>query len=76
MAASQRPASLVTLGEPSGAAGLGDRSRPGTWSRPRTTRSAPRNLRTMAKRAKAKIIEVKGASHVVMVSQPKETGRR
>ena len=28
------------------------------------------NLRTMAKRAKAKITEVKGASHVVMVSQP------
>ena len=40
MAASQRPASLVTLGEPSGAPAWAS-SRPGRSSRPRTTRSAP-----------------------------------
>ena len=73
MAAAQRPASLITLGEPSG---------PPAWATipsyylvagARTTRSAPPNLRIMAKRAKAKTVEVKGASHVVMISRPRET---
>jgi pimeloyl-ACP methyl ester carboxylesterase len=31
------------------------------------------NLRTMAKRAKAKIVEIKGSSHVAMISHPRET---
>ena len=72
MAASQRPASLVTLGEPSGAP---------AWASIPSWAVVPTkdhtigtgNLRTMAKRAKAKITEVKGASHVVMVSQPGAT---
>ena len=69
MAASQRPASLVTLGEPSGAPAW--TSIP-SWAVIPTKDNTigTGNLRTMAKRAKAKITEVKGASHVVMVSQP------
>jgi pimeloyl-ACP methyl ester carboxylesterase len=69
MAASQRPASLVTLGEPSGAPAWA--SIP-SWAVVPTKDNTigTGNLRTMAKRAKAKITEVKGASHVVMVSQP------
>ncbi|MDA0185340.1 alpha/beta hydrolase [Solirubrobacter phytolaccae] len=72
MAVSQRPASLVTLGEPSG---------PPAWTSIPSFALIPTkdntigtgNLRTMAKRAKAKIVEVKGASHVVMTSQPQVT---
>jgi pimeloyl-ACP methyl ester carboxylesterase len=72
MAASQRPASLVTLGEPSG---------PPAWESIPSWALIPTkdntigtgNLRTMAKRAKARIAEVRGASHVVMTSQPKIT---
>jgi pimeloyl-ACP methyl ester carboxylesterase len=72
MAVSQRPASLVTLGEPSG---------PPAWASIPSWAVIPTkdntigagNLRTMAKRAKAKITEVRGASHVVMMSQPEAT---
>lgn len=72
MAVSQRPASLVTLGEPSGAP---------AWATIPSYALIPTkdntigtgNLRTMAKRAKAKIQEVRGASHVVMTSQPQTT---
>jgi len=72
MAVSQRPASLVTLGEPSG---------PPAWATIPSYALIPTkdntigtgNLRTMAKRAKAKITEVRGASHVVMTSQPELT---
>ena len=72
MAASQRPASLVTLGEPSGAPAWA--SIP-SWAVVPTKDNTigTGNLRTMAKRAKAKITEVKGASHVVMISQPGAT---
>ncbi len=75
MAASQRPASLVTLGEPSGAPAWA--SIP-SWALIPTKDNTigTGNLRTMAKRAKAKIAEVKGASHVVMISQPERDGRR
>jgi len=74
MAASQRPASLVTLGEPSG---------PPAWASIPSYALIPTkdntigtgNLRTMAKRAKAKITEVRGASHVVMTSQPEITAQ-
>jgi pimeloyl-ACP methyl ester carboxylesterase len=72
LAASQRPASLVTLGEPSG---------PPAWATipsyaliagaDKTIGTA--NLRSMAKRANAKTVEVRGASHVVMMSRPRET---
>jgi pimeloyl-ACP methyl ester carboxylesterase len=69
MAVSQRPASLVTLGEPSGAPAWA--SIP-SWAVIPTKDNTigTGNLRTMAKRAKAKVTEVKGASHVVMTSQP------
>jgi pimeloyl-ACP methyl ester carboxylesterase len=72
MQAEQRPASLIALGEPSG---------PPAWA------SIPswymvagadnaigtQNERIMAKRIKAKTVEIKGASHVVMISHPDET---
>jgi pimeloyl-ACP methyl ester carboxylesterase len=72
MAAAQRPAALATLGEPSG---------PPAW---RTIPSwyivagkdnaiGTKVERIMAKRIKAHTTEVKGASHVVMMSQPAKT---
>jgi pimeloyl-ACP methyl ester carboxylesterase len=72
MAAAQRPAALATLGEPSG---------PPAW---RTIPSwyivagkdnaiGTKVERIMAKRIKAHTTEVKGASHVVMMSQPVKT---
>ena len=73
MAVSQRPASLVTLGRAVRRRRRGRAFRPTTWSRARTTRSAPSNERIMAKRIKAKTVEIKGASHVVFISHPKET---
>ncbi len=62
----------MTLGEPSG---------PPAWAGIPSYALIPTkdntigtgNLRTMAKRAKAKITEVRGASHVVMTSQPQIT---
>jgi pimeloyl-ACP methyl ester carboxylesterase len=74
LAASQRPAALATLGEPSG---------PPAWASipswalvagaDKTIGSA--NLRFMAKRSKAKTVELKGVSHAVLVSRPKETAQ-
>jgi pimeloyl-ACP methyl ester carboxylesterase len=74
LAASQRPAALATLGEPSG---------PPAWASipswflvagaDKTIGAA--NLRFMAKRSKAKTVELKGASHAVLISRPKETTR-
>lgn len=72
MAASQRPASLVTLGEPSGVPAWA--SIPSFALIPTKDNTiGTGNLRTMAKRAKARIQEVRGASHVVMTSQPQVT---
>ena len=72
MAVSQRPASLVTLGEPSG---------PPAWASipsyymvaSKDNAIGAANERIMAKRIKAKTVEIKGASHVVFISHPKET---
>jgi pimeloyl-ACP methyl ester carboxylesterase len=72
MSLSQRPASVATLGEPSG---------PPAW---RTIRSwyvlpgADKAIGTdvetaMAKRIGAHVTRVKGASHVVMISHPRRT---
>jgi pimeloyl-ACP methyl ester carboxylesterase len=72
MAASQRPAALATLNEPSG---------PPAWKAipswylvagaDNTIGTA--NLRFMADRIGAKTVEVKGTSHVVMMSHPRRT---
>ena len=72
LAVSQRPAALATLGEPSG---------PPAWATipswylvagaDRTIGAA--NLRFMAKRAKARTVEINGASHAVLISRPRET---
>jgi len=72
MAASQRPAALATLNEPSG---------PPAWATipswylvagaDRTIGTA--NLRFMAQRIHATTVEAKRASHVVMMSQPRTT---
>jgi pimeloyl-ACP methyl ester carboxylesterase len=72
MAVSQRPASLVALGEPSG---------PPAWANipsyymvaSKDNAIGAANERIMAKRIKAKTVEIKGASHVVFISHPKET---
>ncbi len=72
MAASQRPAALATLNEPSG---------PPAWAtipswylvagEDKTIGTA--NLRFMAQRIGATTVEVKGASHVVMMSHARKT---
>ncbi len=72
MAAAQRPAALATLGEPSG---------PPAWKTikawslvagaDKTIGTA--NVRFMSRRMQAKTVEIKGASHVVMMSHPRET---
>ena len=72
MAASQRPAALATLNEPSG---------PPAWATipswylvagaDKTIGTA--NLRFMAQRMHATTVEVKSASHVVMMSRPRKT---
>jgi pimeloyl-ACP methyl ester carboxylesterase len=72
LAAAQRPAALATLGEPSG---------PPAWASipswflvagaDKTIGAA--NLRFMAKRAKARTVELKGASHAVLLSRAQET---
>ena len=73
MALSQRPASLVTLGEPSG---------PPAWRETpswyliagRDNAIGTDTERAMAKRIKPrKTVEVRGASHVVMISRPDAT---
>lgn len=72
MAASQRPAALATLTEPSG---------PPAWAAipawflvagaDKTIDTA--NLRFMAQRIHATTVEAKRASHVVMMSHPRKT---
>jgi pimeloyl-ACP methyl ester carboxylesterase len=74
MAVSQRPAALALLGEPSG---------PPAWKsipswylvagRDNAIGTAPE--RVMAKRMGAHTVEIKSASHVVMISHPAETTR-
>ena len=74
MAASQRPAAVTALGEPSG---------PPAWAQiqswylvaGRDNAIGTQNERIMAERIGAKTIEVKGASHVVMMSRPARTAR-
>ena len=68
MAATQRPASLVALGEPSAAAAW--KTIP-AWALVATQDNAigTANVRAMAKHAGAQIVEV-DASHAVLVSQP------
>jgi pimeloyl-ACP methyl ester carboxylesterase len=68
MAAGQRPASLVTLGEPSAAAAW--KTIP-AWALVATRDNAigTANLRAMAQHAGAQVVEV-NASHAVMLSQP------
>jgi pimeloyl-ACP methyl ester carboxylesterase len=70
MASAQRPAALSSLSEPSG---------PPAWKTMpswavvagRDNTIGTRNVRFMAKRARAKILTVKRASHVVMISHPR-----
>jgi pimeloyl-ACP methyl ester carboxylesterase len=74
MAVSQRPAAASSLGEPSGVP---------AWKTIKPYYLLPtRDLaigtaaeRIMAKRIKATTVEVKGASHVVMMSHPAETAK-
>ena len=74
MAASQRPGAAQTLGEPSG---------PPAWKTiPSWYLVAGADVgvgaeleRFMARRIEATTLEIKGASHVVMISHPDETAR-
>jgi pimeloyl-ACP methyl ester carboxylesterase len=72
MAASQRPASLATLGEPSGPPAWEDIP---SWYlvAGRDNAIGTANERIMAKRIDATTIEIKHASHVVMTSRPGKT---
>ena len=69
MAASQRPAALAALGEPSGPPAW---TTIPSWYLVAGTDNAvgTADERFMAKRMHATTVEVKGASHVVMISQP------
>jgi len=72
MALSQRPAALATLGEPSGPPAW--KSIPSWYLVAGSDRAVGADVeRAMAKRIGAKTVEVKGASHVVMISRPKKT---
>jgi pimeloyl-ACP methyl ester carboxylesterase len=74
MAVSQRPAAASSLGEPSG---------PPAWKTIRSWYLLPGSdkaigtaaERIMARRIKAHVTEVKGASHVVMISHPDATAK-
>jgi pimeloyl-ACP methyl ester carboxylesterase len=72
MAASQRPASLATLGEPSGPPAWEDIP---SWYlvAGRDNAIGTANQRIMAERINATTIEIKHASHVVMTSRPGKT---
>jgi pimeloyl-ACP methyl ester carboxylesterase len=72
MAASQRPASLATLGEPSGPPAWEDIP---SWYlvAGRDNAIGTANERIMAERINATTIEIKHASHVVMTSRPGKT---
>ena len=73
MALSQRPAALLTLGEPSGPPAW--RTIPSWYLVPTRDRAIGTDvLLAMAERIHPrKIVEVRGASHVVMISRPKVT---
>ncbi len=73
MALSQRPAALLTLGEPSGAPAW--KTIPSWYLVPMRDHAIGTDvLLAMAKRIHPrKIVKVKGASHVVMISRPKIT---
>jgi pimeloyl-ACP methyl ester carboxylesterase len=75
MALSQRPAALATLGEPSGPPAW--RTIPSWYLVPTRDRAIGTDvLLAMAERIDPrKIVEAKGASHVVMMSRPKLTTR-
>ncbi len=74
MAAAQRPASVVTLGEPTGVPAW--RTIP-SWAVIPTADKAigVALLRSMAEHAEMKTVSVTGASHVVMVSRPTATAK-
>jgi pimeloyl-ACP methyl ester carboxylesterase len=72
LAAAQRPASLLSLGEPSGPPAW--KTIPSWYLLPTRDFAIGSDLeRFMAKRAHARITEARGASHVVMLSQPDKT---
>ncbi len=73
MSLSQRPGALATLGEPSGPPAW--KTIPSWYLVPTRDRAIGTNvLRAMAERIHPrKIVEVRGASHVVMMSRPKVT---
>ncbi|SNT47807.1 Pimeloyl-ACP methyl ester carboxylesterase [Streptosporangium subroseum] len=72
MAATQRPASLAALGSPSGAPAW--KTLPSWYLVAGSDKAIPAAAeRFMAKRAKAHTTEIKGASHVVMISHPDAT---
>lgn len=69
MAVTQRPASVGGLGAPSGVPAWS--SLPSWYVVPTADRVIPPAVQHfMAKRAKSRVVEVKGASHVVMMSRP------
>ena len=76
MAATQRPIPLETLGEPSPAVATW-KTLPSFFIYGSSDRNIPAALHAfMAKRANSReAIEIKGASHVVMVSHPKEVAQ-
>ncbi|MDX3458334.1 alpha/beta hydrolase [Streptomyces sp. ME02-8801-2C] len=72
MAATQRPASLAALGEPSGPPAW--KTLPSWYLVAGADKAIPAAAqRFMATRAKSHTVEVKGASHVVMLSHPDVT---
>ncbi|AWS47123.1 alpha/beta fold hydrolase [Streptosporangium sp. 'caverna'] len=72
MAATQRPASLAALSTPSGAPAW--KTLPSWYLVAGSDKAIPAAAeRFMAKRAKAHTTEIKGASHVVMISHPDAT---
>jgi pimeloyl-ACP methyl ester carboxylesterase len=73
MSLSQRPGALATLGEPSGPPAW--KEIPSWYLVPTRDRAIGTDvLRAMAERIHPReIVEVKGASHVVMISRPKVT---
>jgi pimeloyl-ACP methyl ester carboxylesterase len=74
MAASQRPAALSTLGEPSGLPAW--KSIPSWYLIPgRDNAIGTAVERIMAQRIGAHTVEVEGASHAVMISHPDETAQ-
>jgi pimeloyl-ACP methyl ester carboxylesterase len=74
MALSQRPAALAALGEPSGPPAW--KAIPSWYLVAGSDNAIGTDVeRVMADRIKAHTVEVKGASHVVMISRPRKTTR-